>query len=575
MTTLPQPFEVAREWTWEHYQPHYDKLEAVDLTTDNVDGWLADWTALYSTFSETFTWFSITSNLDANDKDAEKALNNFMSTVYPPLQTAQNKLQKKLLESGLTPDGLDITLKQMQMLAEIFAEVNLPLDVKENEIAREYGKVYGSQSVEWDGEDKTLVEMKKYNADADRDVREQAWRAVADRRLQDRETINGIWVQLMDIRKQQYENLDLENYREYAWRARQRTDYNPEDSIAFCEALEQVVVPVVAKIRENRRQWMGLETLRPWDTVIEPHDAEPELDQRPEVNLYDDGRQLITKSNAVFDQLDGELGGFFKTMDDNQWLSLENSKGKRPGAYCASLPVSKGAFIFGNATKQISDIGTVLHEAGHAFHAFYTSNEPRIGVRSYPFEFAEVASMSMELLALPYLLDEKGGFFSEEALAYYLIDQLEGALQSWSYQAVVVLFQHWAYTNHDLASDPAECDKAWTDIWMRFSPGVDYSGLEDWVATGWHRKQHIFSYPFYYIEYALAQLGAIQVWANSLENATDALEAYRGGLKLGNRVSLPELFGSVGAKLAFDADTLQQAVDLMNEQIDAWKAKLS
>jgi len=575
MTALPQPFEVAREWTWEHYQPHYDQLAEVELTADNVDAWIADWTALYSTFSETFTWLMVSNHLDTNDKDAETALNEFMSNVYPPVQTAQNQLQTKLLQSGLTPDGLAITLKQMQMLNDIFAEENLPLHVKENELSREYGKVYGSQSVEWDGEDKTLVEMRKYNAHPDREVREKAWRAVADRRLQDRETINGIWSQLVVNRRQQYENLGIDDYRDYAWNARQRSDYNPEDSLQFCEAIADVVVPVVADMRDRRRQAMELDVLRPWDVVMEPHDAEPELETRPEVNLYDTGDELLSKSSAVFNGLDGELGGFFDTMRRNQWLALENKKGKRPGAYCTNLPVSRGAFLFGNATGQSSDIGTILHEAGHAFHAFYTLDAPRIGVRSYPFEFAEVASMSIELLALPYLLEDKGGFFSEEALAYYVIDQLEGALHSWSYQAVVVMFQHWAYTQDHLAEDPVHCDKVWTNLWHQYSPGVDYTGLEDWVATGWHRKQHIFSYPFYYIEYALAQLGAIQVWANSLQNATSALEAYRAGLQLGNRVSLPELYQATGAKLAFDADTLQRAVDLMQEQIAVWRSKLS
>ncbi len=574
--SLPQPFEVAHEWTWDNYAPHFQALADTHINTQNVDQWLDDWSALYSTFAETATWLHNLSNLDTNNQEADTNFQVFMQDIYPPVQKAQFELQTKLLESGLTPVGLDITLKQMRALNDIFCEDNLSLQVKETEVSRKYGRIYGSQSVEWGGEEKTLIAMQHFNAYPDRALRKKAWWAVAKRRLQDRETINNIWVELMDIRKQLYENVGYDNFRQYAWKAHQRIDYTPEDVMAFCEAIEQVVVPVMAKMREERRLQLNVESLRPWDTIMEPHDMAPDSNDRPSGQVYANGQELVEKSAAIFNQIDPELGSFFQTMRDKSWLSLNNTKGKRPGAYCASLPVSKGAFLFGNATGQTPDISMVLHEAGHAFHAFYTGDEPLIGTPKYPLEFAEVASMSMELLALPYLTEDKGGFFKDEKqLAHYVVNQLEGQLHSWSYQAVVILFQHWAYTHHDQASSPAECDKTWTDLWLRFSPSINYTGLEDWLATGWHRKQHIFGLPFYYIEYGLAQLGATQIWANALNDQPGALEAYRAGLKLGNRVSLPQLYNAAGAKLAFDSATLQQAVDLIVEQMEHWQARLA
>lgn len=572
--TLPQPFEVARHWAWADYAPYYQALQETELTEANIDAWVANWSALYSTFSETGTWLRNYSNLDSNDEEADAQLKTFMHNLYPPVQKAQFDLQTKLLECGLTPHGLEITLRQMKASNDIFSEDNLPLLVQVDEVARGYGRIYGSQAVEWDGEEKTAIEMKNFNADSDRALREKAWRVISERRLEDRDAINDIWRELMGLRQQIYQNVGYDNYRQYAWKDRQRIDYSPEDVLSFCEAIEKVVVPIVARMREERRQKLGLETLRPWDAVLEPHDLAPDLYDSSAGAVYDGGDELIEKSAAVFKQVDPELATYFQTMSDKGWLHLDNSNGKRPGAYCATLPVSKGAFLFGNATGLAPDIGMVLHEAGHSFHAFYTADDPLVGGLRYPVEFAEVASTAMEFLGLPYLMKDQGGFFDEAGAAHYIHEQLADQLHSWSYQAIVVLFQHWAYTNHDLATDPAECDKKWTELWHRFSPGIDYSGLENWVATGWHRKQHIYSFPFYYIEYALAALGAVQVWANAIDDQASALEAYRTGLKLGNRVSLPELFEAAGAKLAFDNETLQQAVDLLESQMAQWGKRL-
>ena len=248
-------------------------------------------------------------------------------------------------------------------------------------------------------------------------------------------------------------------------------------------------------------------------------------------------------------------------------LDLDNRKGKAAGGYCEDLPLAGVPFIFMNAVGTHNDLQTMLHEFGHALHAFESYKLPYAQQLQYSAEIAEVASMSMELLAAPYLPESKGGFYSEADAARARIEHLEGSIQFWPYMAVVDAFQHWVYLNHAAASDPANCDAKWAELWERFMTGVDWNGLEEEKATGWHRKLHIFQIPFYYVDYGLAQLGAVQVWAKSLQDQAKALSDYRHALSLGATRTLPQLFEAAGAKLAFDVDTLGPAVELMESTI--------
>jgi oligoendopeptidase F len=300
--------------------------------------------------------------------------------------------------------------------------------------------------------------------------------------------------------------------------------------------------------------------LRQWDMEAEEAGVTP-------LHPFTTGAQLEDGTGRMFNQVDPELGAYFQTMRDEKLLDLENYKGKAPGGYCTTFALIQRPFIFMNAIGVHDDLQTMLHEAGHAFHAFEGSRHPFIQQWHAPIEFCEVASMSMELLAAPYLPQAKGGFYTEQEAARARIEHLEGMLVFWPYMAVVDAFQQWAYTSGTAAENPAACDAKWTELWHRFKQGVDYSGVEDWIATGWHRKLHIFTVPLYYIEYGIAQLGAAQVWANSLHDQQGALNAYRRGLALGNTANLPDLFSAAGAKLAFDVDTLGKMVELIEKTI--------
>jgi oligoendopeptidase F len=341
-----------------------------------------------------------------------------------------------------------------------------------------------------------------------------------------------------------------------------RLDYTPQDTIRFQQAIEQVAVPAATRIYEKHRRRLGVASLRPWDLDQDLYPI-----QFPVLPSYGSVENLKQTAQVIFRQVDPQLGEYFRLMQEENLLDLENRKGKAPGGYCTSFPVSRQPFIFMNAAGLSSDVRTILHEAGHAFHNYERFELPYAQQRIPGLEFAEVASMAMELLASPYLSINQGGFYPTEAAARARSAHLEHILLFWPYMAVVDAFQHWAYENHAQASQASYCDARWLELWQRFLPGVDWSGLEAEAETGWHRKQHIHRYPFYHVEYGVAQLGAVLVWRNALQDQAEAVVQYRYALSLGGTATLPDLFRAAGARFAFDAETLSEAVDLVEHKI--------
>lgn len=554
---LPGTALDTLDWGWEQWRPAFDELRAAPLSAESAPGWLAAWTRVSNLLGETYSRLSVATTVDTTDADAEARFRAFLGEVYPQWMAADQELKRALLDSGLEPDGFAVPLRDIRADAELFREANLPLLTDERRLGNEYNKLIGAQTVSWEGQELTIQQVAPLLQDADRGVRERAWRLASDRQLADREPINQLWRQLLALRLKLAANADLPDYRAYAWRLRKRFDYTPDDCLRFHEAIEAAAVPAAARVYARRAARLGLERLRPWDTEGRSPDEAP---LRP----FSGGEELAARGESVLGRVDEELGEQFATMRREGLLDLDNRKGKAPGGYCTSFPAAQRPFIFMNAVGLPGDVRTLLHEAGHAFHVFEASPLPYHQQRAVPMEFAEVASMAMELLAAPYLRAGDGGYYADEAsYARARVEHLEGILTFWPYMAVVDGFQHWAYTNPQAADDPAECDAAWDRLWARFMGAVDWSGLDAERVTGWHRKQHIYRYPFYYVEYGLAQLGAVQVWRNALRDQAAAVTAYRRALALGGTAALPDLFAAAGAHFAFDTVTMQEAVDLI------------
>lgn len=558
---LPSPQEFMN-WTWAEIAPVMDELNSRSLTGENIKAWLADWTRLAELVDERYSRLYIATSQDTTDEAAQNRLNEYMANIIEPYEAASDALNRQFLEAGLQVEGFEIARKRMQTSVEIFTEANLPLQTEEQKLSAVYNKIVGTQTIVWDGEELTLQQVNvKLLQDKDRAVREKAWRMASERQLADREKINENWSKLMALRLQMAKNAGFEEYRSFVWKDRQRFDYAPENCIEFQNAIEQVVVPVAKRLYEKRRQQLGVESLRPWDLDVDPLDRAP---LRP----FSDTDELDSKSAAIFHKVDPSLGEYYEIMRRENLMDLPNRKGKRVGAYSTGLEASKRPFIFMNAVGTADDVRTMLHECGHAFHGFEVFALPYFQQRFSPMEFNEVASMAMELLASPYLPTSEGGFYTEQEAARARIEHLEEIILFWPYMAVVDAFQHRVY-------EQADPDQIWAEEWDRFMVGIDYAGLDDSKKTGWHRKQHIHRRPFYYIEYGLARLGSVQIWAKALDNQAQAVADYRRGLALGGEATLPQLYSTAGATFAFDAGTLGKAMDLIERTLDELEAVLA
>jgi len=560
-TTLPKDPQVFINWDWAQIKPYADNLAKRSLSPTSLDDWVMDWSDLNRMLSEIFARLWVATTQNTADQDAKNRFNNFLDETYTPSQAANQALKQKLLASGLQPKGFEIPLRNMRVEAEIFRDDNLPLLSAEKKLVNEYDEIIGAETVEWEGKEVTPTQLQPVYLSSDRTKREKAWRLAMDRRLADRQKLNELWGKMLDIRVQIANNASFPNYRSYRWKELLRFDYTPENCIKFHEAIEQVVVPAARRMYEKRQKQLRLTTLRPWDLNVDALGREALKPYRTIAELED-------KVSTIFHRVDPELGKYFETMRNKGLLDLDNRKGKAPGAYCNNYDMVMLPFIFENAVGLQADVDTLLHEGGHAFHVFEEAHLPFYHQLPVGMEFAEVASMAMELLASPYLPVSKGGFYSEKDAARALIEHLEEAVFFWPYMAVVDAFQHWAYTNHTAAANPDNCDQKWAELWQRYMIGVDWSGLDDLMVTGWQRKQHIFEVPLYYVEYGLASLGAFQVWRNALKDQKAAVAAYRRALALGGTVPLPKLYETAGARFGFDVQTVQDAVSLAEEMIE-------
>jgi len=550
--------------SWKDLTPHYKDLEKETLSKKNIEDWMSRWTTLSEIQDEIYNRAYVSVSVNTADASAEARFNAYMEEIYPNVTTAEQNLKKKLLASGLSIDGLEIPLRNMRAQAQLFRKENIPLRIEEEKLSNAFDKLTGAQTVQWDDEEKTVRQMEITLREKNPKTRLAGWEIMSQRQMEDREAINQLWIQFMELREKIAGNADLSSFRDYQWQKMLRFDYTPEDCKTFQNAIEEAVVPIATRLAEKRREALGLDTLRYCDIFVDLTDKEP-------LQPFSDVDELKRGATSIFGKVHPQFAAYFTQMDDEGLLDLENRKNKANGAYCTEFAFTGRPFIFANAVGIHDDVQSVLHEGGHAFHAFECFNLPYFQQRAesaIPMEFAEVASMGMEFLSLHFLGKKDGGFYSKEEAARAQTEHLEQSLLFWPYMAIVDAFQHWVYENVADGKDPGACDAKWAELEDRFRPYIDWRGYEDVKMTGWHRKHHIHQIPFYYVEYGLAQLGAAQVWNNSLNDRKQAIASYRKALALGGTVPLPVLFRTAGAKFAFDTVTLQKAAQQMEQTIE-------
>ncbi len=546
---------------WREVAPLFDYLEVRGSqcqTVSEFEQWILDAGELSAALDEEASKRYIAMTCHTDDAEAEKAYLHFVEQIEPQLKPRQFKLAElylaHTLREKLPSARYQVYDRNTKLHVELFRPENVPLETEEAKLCQQYQKLSGSLTVQFRGEEKTLVQMARYLEEPDRALRQEAWELIARRRLQETATFEDIFEQLLKLRERIAANAGFQNYRDYAFRARGRFDYTPEHCTQFHAAIEKEVMPALRELQSQRQRQLGLPALRPWDLAVDP------LNQPP-LRPFEEVSAMVAKTQRIFDQLDSGLARGFQTMQDLRLLDLDNRKGKAPGGYQSTLSESRLPFIFMNAVGVQRDVETILHEAGHAFHALATRPEDLYAYRSAPIEFCEVASMSMELLGNEYLET----FYGADEARRARRDHLEGIIEIFPWIATVDAFQHWIYSHpgHSRADRKA----AWIGLMDRFGGAVDWSGYEEARAHLWHRQLHIFIHPFYYIEYGIAQLGALQVWANSKRDKAQALRDYQQGLALGGSRPLPELFAAAGCQFKFDEAAVRPLVQLVQSEL--------
>ena len=585
-TFVPQKIDFG---DWPQIAPLFDQLEkraAQCQSVADLERWLLDWSELTAALDEESSRRYIAMTCHTDNAEAEKAYLHFVENVEPQLKPRQFALEKiyvthplraELLKIGAPASGTaratdnepcrrpafrryEVFDRDVKNHVELFRPENVALETEDAKLCQQYQKLTGSLTVNFRGDEKTLVQMGRYLEEPDRALRQEAWELVARRRLQEVDNFDEIFDRLIELRQQTARNAGFKNYRDYAFRRLGRFDYTPQDCTRFHDAVVREVMPAVRELHAARRHQLGLDKLhpghlRPWDLAVDPQN-------RPPLKPFGPVDEMVSRTQKIFDRLDGELAGGFRQMQDLRLLDLDNRKGKAPGGYQQTLAEARVPFIFMNAVGQQRDVETILHEAGHAFHALASRDEDLHAYRNCPpIEFCEVASMSMELLGNEFIEE----FYSAADANRARRVHLEGVIGVFPWIATVDEFQHWIYTHP--GHSRAERAAAWLELMDRFGGDVDWSGYEAARANLWHRQLHIFTHPFYYIEYGIAQLGALQVWANSKRNKAKTLNDYKKSLALGGSRPLPELFSAAGCRFQFDAATIKPLIQLASTEL--------
>jgi oligoendopeptidase F len=556
---LPKDFVLTN---WECLEPYFKELSERPINDKHgLEKWLQDLSELEAFISEDACWRQIKMTCDTTDKSLEEAFNFFCMEIQPKMQPYADALNKKLMACSFTKE-LDQSayytyLRSVQKSIDLFRTENISIQAELSVLQQQYGTIAGKMTINHEGQEYTLQQAAQFLESEDRSIRESVYRKIQDRRLEDKAAMHDLFSELIQKRNQVAINAGFENYRDYKFVELGRFDYSKEDCFQFHEAVKLHVLPLIDKIYARKKQKLGLESLKPWDTEAEPAGTKP---LRP----FTDGKDLYEKSVACFEQLHPFFADCLRKMNSLKHFDLESRKGKAPGGYNCPLAESGAPFIFMNAASQMSDVTTMVHEGGHAVHSFLSHNLSLSAFKEYPMEIAEVASMSMELFSMNHWQS----FFDNEAdLNRAKEHQLERTITIFPWIAIIDKFQHWVYEHPTHTIE--ERTNTWTSILKEFSTNsIDYTGLDAYREIGWQRQLHLFEVPFYYIEYGIAQLGAIGMWMQYQKNPQQALDNYMDALALGGTKTLPELYKTAGIEFNFSPSYVKTLMDFTNTQLE-------
>ena len=554
---LPETIDLAQIETLQSlYNRLHEHINGVRTASD-LESWLDHHGELSAAIDQTRTERYIAMTCDTTDSVAEQRYLHFIETIDPWLKPIEFEIKKKLAQHPAFSDlgeSYAVFKRKIQNAIALFHPDNIERETQLSKLSQRYQKIMGSLTARFDGEEQTLPRLSRVLEEPNRDRREKAWEAIAQSRLAHAEELEVLFNEMVQLRHRIARTAHFSDYRDYAFALCERFDYSPKDCEAFHSSIESHFVPLYRSLQQERQTTLGFNRLRPWDLAVDPH-------LRPPLRPFKTTEELSQKTLQVFEKLDSRLAAYYKILCDGRLMDLDNRKGKAPGGYQSTLEEARLPFIFMNAVGTQRDVETLFHEAGHAFHTLAARDQALYAYRGAPIEFCEVASMSMELLAGDYL----DLFYNEEDKRRACRDHLEGIVKFFPWMAAVDAFQHWIYTNPDHSAEQRR--QSWLALQNRFGGIEDYSGYELVRATLWHRQLHVFEYPFYYVEYGIAQLGALQLWRRFRAAPREALDFYIEALRLGGSRPLPELFRAAGLEFDFSSQTIAPLVELLKEQL--------
>lgn len=558
-TFLKESFEVT---SWETLKPYFDTLlnRSIASLTELRD-WFRDRSELESAIGEDLGWRYIKMTCYTDNKEYGDRYQDFIQNIQPQIAPFSDQLNKKAASSpflGLLSGekGYNILVRNLKKDIEIFREVNIPLFTEINTETQKYAQLSGAMTIEWKEQELTLQQASVLLLDTDRNIREEAYHKITQRRLKDKEVLDELYTKLIQLRHKVAVNAGFSNFRDYMFKSYGRFDYTPKDCFDFHDSISSEVVPVLEELAEKRKDQLNIEQLRPWDKAV---DAEG----RTALKAFDGGKDLTEKSITCFTKLDPFLGECLKIMNAMGHLDLESRKGKAPGGFNYPLAEIGVPFIFMNATSTMRDMTTIMHEGGHAVHNFLTKDLALGDFKSPPMEVAELASMSMELISM----DHWEVFFQKpDDLSRARMEQLEDIIETLPWVATIDKFQHWVYEHPDYT--PEQRKNNWNRIFQEFADTVtDWRGLEEAKDYLWQKQLHLYEVPFYYIEYGMAQLGAIAIWRNYKRDKKKGLDGYLSALKLGNLRTIPEIYRAAGIKFDFSKPYIHELMSFVRGEM--------
>ena len=543
----------------EELEKEYIEFLKEDVQTkEGLERFTEKWSELAAIVDEAGSLSYVGMTSDTKNEKAEKDYLHLVENIFPLCQVYEDRVKEKFLSSPalnqLNSEYYALFIKQVRSEKEIYREENISLHTKDSLLAQNYQKITGAWMAEFEGKRRTMQEINVFLESPDRDLRERAYRTRVGVHLQDAENLENLFDEMLNTRAKIASNAGFSNYRDYKFVAGGRFDYTPSDCLRFHDAIAETISPLLSEWTKEKCSKLGISSLRPWDISVDP-------DAKEQIRAFGGEEEFLEKTGKIFDSIHPRLGSYFQFMRKEKLLDLSSREGKAPGGYMTELTERRVPFIFMNAVGTKRDVETLLHEAGHSFHAFLCREQILKGYRSSPLEFAEVASMSMELLGRKHF----DFIYRKEDIQRVKKEQLVKIVEFFPFMSMIDSFQHWVYTAKE--NGRKERGDKWQELNKKFQPFLDMSGLAEIERTRW-QYPHIYTSPFYYIEYGIAQVGALQIWKNSLENSDRSILQYMNGLSKGGSLSLPELFASAGIRFAMDKKTLSELLELIKKELE-------